>query len=370
MSITTQNNFLEKISSFHSYNSPQGLISPTVAKNRVTIHDVAAKAGVAISSVSRVLSGHLDVSEKMRARVEAAVAELEYEPDHLAQSLRKGATNTIGFMIRDITNPLFSIVAQSAEHELRKSGYSMILINSHGELEAETENFALFKRRRIDGVIASLVSEDAPYVRKTISDLGAPVVLLDREVIGLDASAVICDHRTGVYEATSDLIANGFKKIAFLSGRRDVYITKNRIKGYEEALTKAKIKIDEDLIRLGKFGEPFAYQETKKLFSAKNHPTALIAGGIGASAGALRALRELGIKPGKDIGFVALDEWPMFDVLTAELSSVYRDPEEMGRASARLILDLIAGSAPSQELIPTFYRARESSKSLTAGKSI
>ena len=333
-----------------------------MGKNRITIHDVAAKAGVAISSVSRVLSGHLDVSEKMRTKVESAVAELGYEPDHLAQSLRKGATNTIGFMIRDITNTLFSIVAQSAEHELRKAGYSMILINSHGELDAEKENFALFKRRRIDGVIASLVSEDSPYVRNTISELGAPVVLLDREVTGLNASAVICDHAHGVKDATADLIKNGHKRIAFVSGRKDVFISRNRIKGYEEALAEAKIKVDENLIRLGKFGEDFAYAQTKDLFSGKETPNALITGGIGASTGALRALKDLKLKPGKDVAFVALDEWPMFDVLTADLSSVYRNPEEMGRQSARLILDLIAGEATAQAVVPTIYRPRASSK--------
>jgi LacI family transcriptional regulator len=336
-----------------------------MGKNRITIHDVAAKADVAISSVSRVLSGHRDVSEKMRAKVVAAVAELGYEPDHLAQSLRKGATKTIGFMIRDITNPLFSIVAQSAEYELRKAGYSIILINSHGDLDAEKENFALFKRRRIDGVIASLVSEDSPYVRNTINELGAPVVLLDREITGLNASAVICDHAQGVKQATADLIANGYQRIAFVSGQKDVFISRNRIKGYEQALAEAKIKVDEDLIRLGKFGEEFAYEQTKDLFSGKNKPTALISGGIGASTGALRALKELAIKPGIDIAFVALDEWPMFDLLSSDLSSVYRDPEEMGRQSARLMLDLIAEKAPSQAVVPTTYRPRSSSKALS-----
>jgi LacI family transcriptional regulator len=336
-----------------------------MGKNRITIHDVAAKAGVAISSVSRVLSGHRDVSEKMRAKVVAAVAELGYEPDHLAQSLRKGATMTIGFLIRDITNPLFSIVAQSAEYELRKAGYSIILINSHGDLDAEKENFALFKRRRIDGVIASLVSEDSPYVRNTINELGAPVVLLDREVTGLNASAVICDHAQGVKQATADLIANGYQRIAFVSGRKDVFITRNRIKGYEQALAEAKIQIDESLIRLGKFGEEFAYEQTKDLFSGNSKPTALISGGIGASTGALRALKELKIKPGTDIAFVALDEWPMFDLLSSDLSSVYRDPEEMGRQSARLMLDLIAEKAPSQAVVPTTYRPRSSSKALS-----
>jgi LacI family transcriptional regulator len=181
----------------------------------------------------------------------------------------------------------------------------------------------------------------------------------------LNASAVVCDHAQGVKSATADLIRNKHTKIAFISGRKDVFISRNRIKGFEEAMGDARIKIDESLIRLGKFGEDYAYEQTKDLFSGKNPPTALISGGIGASTGALRALKELKLKPGKDIAFVALDEWPMFDVLTADLSSVYRDPEEMGRQSARLILDLIADKAPSQAVVPTTYRPRLSSQAST-----
>ena len=99
--------------------------------------------------------------------------------------------------------------------------------------------------------------------------------------------------------------------------------------------------------------------------NSENKPTALITGGIGASTGALSALKELKIKPGIDIAFVALDEWPMFDLLSSDLSSVYRDPEEMGRQSARLMLDLIAEKAPSQAVVPTIYRPRSSSKALS-----
>jgi LacI family transcriptional regulator len=338
-----------------------------VRRSRITIQDVASKAGVAISSVSRVLSGHLDVSEKMRMKVLAAVEELAYEPDHLAQSLRTGTTNTIGFLIRDITNPLFSIVAQSAEQQLRKSGYSMILINSDGDIETEKVNFALFKRRRVDGVIASLVSEDAPYVQKTINELGAPIVLLDREVTGLDASAVICDHRSGVQQATTSLLNLGHRKIAFVSGKADVYITRNRINGFEDAFNQIKVAVDPNLIRLGKFGEKFSYDQVLDLCRGENKPTALIAGGIGASTGALRALKELNLIAGKDVAFVALDEWPMFDVLTDHLSSVYRDPEEMGRQAARLILAVILGEPPSHSIVPTHYRERSSSFAIKNG---
>lgn len=338
-----------------------------MGKHRMTIEDVAAKAGVAISSVSRVLSGHLDVSERMRSKVEAAVQELGYEPDYLAQSLRKGTTKTIGFMIRDITNPLFSMVAQSAEQKLRKSGYSMILMNSDGDVESEKANFALLKRRRIDGVIASLVSEDAPYVRKTINELGAPIVLLDREVTGLNASAVICDHRSGVHQATISLLNLGHQKVAFISGRADVFITRNRLKGYEDAFAEKAIPIDSSLIRLGKFGEKFAYEQAHDLLNGEVKPTALIAGGIGASTGTLKALKERNIVPGKDIAFVALDEWPMFDVLSANISSVYRDPEEMGSQAARLILEVIQGEVPSQSMVPTIYRERFSTYTVTNG---
>jgi LacI family transcriptional regulator len=347
--------------------SALGLLWLDVKHGRITIHHVAKKAGVAISSVSRVLSNHADVSDEMRIKVEKAVSELGYEPDYLAQSLRKGATQTIGFMIRDITNPLFSIVAQSAEFELRKAGYSIILINSHGDRSIEKENFSLFKRRRIDGIIASLVSEEAAQTKSIINNLGIPIVLLDREIAGLKASAVICNHSIGVKEATSDLIKNGHKRIAFVSGMKDLLITRSRLKGFEDACAEGGIKIDPSYLRLGKFSEDYSYNETLDLFGSKKKPTAIVAGGIGASAGALRALKDLKLKVGKDVAFIAVDEWPMFDLLSSDLSSVYRDPDEIGRKSARLILNLITGGPTSQAVVQTHYRKRTSSRRVLNG---
>lgn len=271
-----------------------------MGKNRITIHDVAAKAGVAISSISRLISGNRGVSEKMLAKVEVSVAPLGYQPDHLPQLL-------------------------------------------------------------LNGAVASLVSEGSPYIRNTIDELGALVVLLNYEVTGLSAGAVICDHAQGVKEATADLIENGYKRNSFVSERKDVFITRNRIKGYEQVSVESKIEIGEELIRLGKLGEKFAYEQTKDLFSGKNRPTALNSGEIGASTRALCALKELKTKPGPDIVFVALDEWPMFDLLSSDLSSVYRDPEEMGCQFAHLMLDFIAEKAQSQAVISTIYRPQSSS---------
>lgn len=325
------------------------------------IHDVAAHAGVAISSISRVLSGHPDVSDRMRAKVEAAAAELGYEPDFNAQSLRNGATKTIGFIVRDISNPFFGVVAQKCEQELRKAGYSMLVMNSDGDTETEAANIKLLRRRKVDGLIASLVAEDAPKLKAALLELKAPVVLIDREVKGLNASAIIGNHHQGVHDAVADLLRLGHRRIAFVSGSTRVFITRDRMQGFEDAFKEAGIEIPLDLVSLGTFDAEFGETETLRLFNLKNPPTALLAGGIGTTSGAMRAWQKLGIKPGIDIGFVAIDEWPFFDVFGEKFSSVYRDPAEIGRSSAEIILQTLKGEKPQNVSVETTYMPRESS---------
>lgn len=325
------------------------------------IHDVAARAGVAISSISRVLSGHPDVSDRMRAKVEKAAAELGYEPDFSAQSLRKGATKTIGFIVRDISNPFFGVIAQKCEQELRKAGYAMLVMNSDGDSETESDNLRILRRRKVDGLIASLVAEDIPSLKAALLNLKAPMVLLDREVKGLDASAIIGNHHKGVYDAVTDLIRLGHRRIAFISGSTRVFITRDRLRGFNDAFKNAGIEIPSDLISLGNFDAEFGEAETLRLFSGKNAPTALLAGGIGSTSGAMRACKSLNIRPGIDIGFVAIDEWPLFDVFGQRFSSVYRDPAEIGLVSAQIILSSLKGEKPQSHFVETRYIARESS---------
>ena len=330
--------------------------------DNVTIRDVAARAGVALSSVSRVMSGHPDVSASMRSRVEEAVQALGYEPDLLAQSLRSGSTRTIGFITRDISNPFYALVARACEQELRHNGYSMILMNSDGSVETELQNFLLLRRRRVDGVIASLVVEDSPYVKKITTSLRAPLVLLDREVKGLQTSAVITDHFSGVYEATSHLIKAGHSNIAFVTGAENVYSTRDRMRGYRKAFADAGKDVQDALLALGGFDAEYALAHTRSLMAKTPRPTALIAGGIGSTSGALRALSELGIQIGQDMAFVALDEWPLFDLFTPQISSVYRDAKVIGGEVAYLVLEVLNGSAPRVSVIQTKFTGRFSSQ--------
>lgn len=326
----------------------------------VTIRDVADRAQVALSSVSRVLSGHPDVSAAMRERVERAAEELSYEPDILAQSLRRGSTKSVGFLLRDISNPLFADIARRCEHELRSAGYSMLIMSSDGDAAVEAENLGVLRRRRVDGVIASLESETAPDTVAALQDLGAPLVLLDREVADVPAAgAVLSDHYRGVYAATRALLTSGHERIALITGSSQVRSTRERLRAMQDAMEAAGLTVDPDLLAQGSFDGAFAKSAAMRLLSRAERPTAILAGGIGPTIGTVRALRQLRLRLGEDVQVVALDEWPNFDVLAPQMWSVRRDSDELGRATAALMLDLLDGGLPRTEVIDTEFIQRD-----------
>lgn len=323
-----------------------------------TIRDVALKANVALSSVSRVLTGHPDVSAGMRSRVETAAAELGYEPDFLAQSLRSGQSHTIGFVMRDISNPLFANIARRSEQELRRSGYSMIITSSDGDELVEADNLQLLRRRKVDGVIVSLVSETAEGTVAALRDFTVPIVLLDREVEGLVAGSVLSDHYSGVRAAAEAMIDRGYQRIALVTGPLDVRSTRDRVRAVRDAHAAAGLALREDHLVFRTFDPDVAKAEVTRLLSRSPAPQVILAGGIGPTIGAARAVRQLRLRLGEDVIIVALDEWPGFDALVPTMSSVFRDSDELGTASARLMLDMLAGASPRTETIDTVYLPR------------
>ncbi len=324
----------------------------------VTIRDVAEYANVALSSVSRVFTNHPDVSPAMRDKVKKAAAELGYEPDHLAQSLRSGRTMTVGFLLRDIANPLFADIAKRCEHDLRFAGYSMIMMSSDGDAEVEANNLSVLRRRRVDCVIASLVSETAPATVRELMALQMPLVLVDRDVPEVNASSVLTHHYPGVRKAADALLAAGHTRVSFITGTPDVRSSRERVAAIRDSHEAAGLTWDETLIRYGRFDSDWGLEATRELLQQPDRPTALITGGIGPSTGALRALQEAELTIGKDIIMVALDEWPEFDVLSRDIASVHRDAADLGLAIAQHTLDALKGEPPSRQLLPTVFEPR------------
>ncbi len=189
------------------------------SNRRPGIREVADRAGVAMSSVSRVLSDHPNVSEPMRKKVMAAVEELGYQPDILAQSLRRQVTMSVGFAVSDISNPVLAETITGAEWVLRAAGYSMLVTDAGGSSAVDVENVVALRQRRVDGLLLAPSDEHDPAVSSLLESLETPFVLVDRDVPpGVDAAQVHFEHREGMRQAAEHLWNLGHRKVALISG--------------------------------------------------------------------------------------------------------------------------------------------------------
>lgn len=329
----------------------------------VTIHDVANLAGVAVSSVSRALSSHPDVSPAMKAKVLAAAAELGYSPDPGAQGLRSGFTRTVGFVVRDFANPFFGAIIHGVEEALNEVGYTLLVMNSSGDPTREVDRLTLLRQRRVDAVLVSSISEASTRTSKAIASFKRPVVLIDRDPRKMKVASVLLDHALGVRDATADLLQLGHRRIAMITGSTGIRPTRERLRGFREAHEAAGVDVCEHLMASGTFSSGFARDTTERLLALPSgeRPTAIVAGGVVTTIGVLEALSELGLRPGEDLSLVVCDDLPWLRVMRPRISMVTRDAEEMGRQAAALALEMIKGADPRSVTLPTTYEVRETS---------
>jgi LacI family transcriptional regulator len=325
------------------------------------MREVADLADVAISSVSRVLSGHPDVSPQMRERVLSAVRRLEYEPDFLAQSLRRGQTLSVGFVLADISNPLMAEIVMGAEAVLRYAGYSLLLMNSENEPAQDAQHIRFFQSRRVDGMILSLASETDPATLDTIAQVDRPVVLVDRELPAhLDASAVVNDHRPGMEAAIEHLIELGHRRIALITGSPAQLPGRERLAAMR-AVVERRPETVEALYLPGSFSAEHGQAAAREALASGPRPTAFIAGSNQVLIGVLRVLREEQMRVGADISLVTCDDVPLSELYEPPIATIQRDTVGLGRVAAELLLGrLTRGEGPRTEVLPTRFTPRPS----------
>lgn len=328
---------------------------------RSSMREVADRAGVAMSSVSRVLSGHPDVSAAMRERVLEAVGALGYEPDFLAQSLRRGATLSVGFVVGDISNPLMADIASGAEPVLRAAGYSMLVMNSENEPELDAAHIRFFQSRRVDGMILSLANERKRSTLDLLAQLEAPTVVIDRDLPArVRASAVLSDHRPGMTAAVDYVLDRGHRRIALITGSLSTRPGRERVAGMREAIGARGLP-DKSVYLPGSFSEEHGEAATEELLSLPEPPTAIIAGGNQLLIGCLRALKRHGREPGSDIAIITCDDVPLSELYRPPIASISRDSVALGRNAAELLLRRLRGeSEPATVVLPTVFVARAS----------
>ncbi|GAB2892474.1 LacI family DNA-binding transcriptional regulator [Streptomyces mayteni] len=334
--------------------------------HRVAIREVAEHAGVAVSSVSRVISGHPDVSDRMRQKVLKAIDELGYVPDLAAQSIRTGATKTVGFVISDIRNPLLAEIAHAAETRLRERGYTLLMMSSLHDPELEAEHLRRLAQHRVDGLLVSVTDERNPETAELLARAGVPIVLLDRDIAELPAaSAIRFDHAAGLTEAVRHLVALGHRSIGLVGGSVHTRPSRER----ERALRRivAELPGVTATVRGGDYTSEHGAAATRELLAGADRPTALIAGSNQILVGVLSALEELPHRIPADLSLVTCDDAPMAAFLRPRLATIRRDVTEFGRIGADQLLDALAGRSPRPVELPTRFDPADSCAAPPAG---
>lgn len=321
------------------------------------LKDVAAHAGVSVATVSRVINGGPYVTDAARAKVEASMAAVGYEPHALARSLRTGQTRSVGYLISDIANPLFATIARGIDDALQAAGYTALLANSRGDPAHELTMIRQLLRRRVDGLILSLADETSPELRALLKGLAVPLVLLDREVPGARADRVLVDHAAGVRAAVIHLAERGHRRIALITGPPTTRPGRAIHTAFVAAMAELGLPLDPAHCAVGPSDEAFGAAALRGLVAGPARPTATLAGGAQITVGALRAARALELRIPNDLALVAYDDTDVTALFAPAITVVARDIHRIGAEAARLLLERLRADAPAARgrtvVIPT-----------------
>lgn len=307
-----------------------------------TIKDVAERAGVSITTVSHVLNQTRFVSDELRASVLAAVEELNYHPNVLARSLRRGETKTLGLVVPDNSNPYFGAIARTVEDVGFARGYSVILCNSDGQRQKESAYIGVLIAKQVDGLIFIAAGSNPEHLEE-LTAAGIPVVVADREIPQHLADMVLVDNELGGYEATRHLIGLGHQRIACITGPSDVTPSAGRVHGYRRALAESGIAVHEELVVAGDFRHDGGEATMRGLLRLKEPPSAVLACNDLMAIGALRAIGSAGLHVPRDISLIGYDDIDMAAAVSPALTTVAQPAVELATRATSCLVARIQG---------------------------
>jgi LacI family transcriptional regulator, galactose operon repressor len=330
--------------------SDQGL-PPKPIKPRATIRDVAALAGVGIKTVSRVINDEANVSPSTRERVRRAVRTLNFQPNLGAGSLRRsdGKSHTLGLLLDSVDNPFSAAVNRAVERVAIARNTAVFAASSEDDQERERALVAAFTRRRVDGLILTMIGADHSYLEAE-REQGTPIIFVDRPPIGLLADAVLTDNFEAAFSATQHLIRHGHHRMAHLGDELTIATARERRRGFREALKSAGLPRAESQHTDNLRSAAEAFAAVQRLMRSPRAPTALFTSQNLVTVGAIRALHQLGLQ--HRVAMVGFDDLILADVLKPGITVIAQDPARIGTIAAeRLFRRLDGDTSPEQTII-------------------
>lgn len=311
-------------------------------KKRTTIHDIAKKLDITASTVSRALKDHPRISDSTKELVLKTAKEMNYQPNSIAAALRRGTSNLIGVIIPNIDRNFFASVVRGVEDVLNDTNYNVIICQSYDSLEKEKSNIKALLEAQVDGIFASYAKETTEFSHyETIQKRGIPLILFDRMQDEFDVDAVVIDDYLGAYKATEHLIEQGCRRIVHFAGPENVSIYRDRRRGYEEALKKHHIPIQEDLILKSDLKLDSGKKLGEQISKWENLPDAIFSASDYAAMGAMKIFKKNNIKIPDDIAIVGFSNESFTSLIDPGLTSVDQHSKKMGQFTANLFLDTL-----------------------------
>lgn len=329
-------------------------------RSTATIHDVAAAAGVSVSTVSRVLNNKSDVAAETSERIRRIIRELGYGSGLAARSLRSRKTNVIGLLVPDMGQSYTLQIIRGVSCAITKLGFDLLAYSSgnkpgRSRADWEQQQVALLNGSIIDGMIVVTPSARTLRTRE-------PLVAVDPQSEGIDFPAVIATNRVGAMAAMQYLLDLGHRRIGYIGGRSELQSAQRRLQGYYDSLRQLDMAVEPALVQDGDFSFQSGYRCAQVLFAQPERPTAIFAANDEMALGVMAAANDVGIRIPDDLSLVGFDNVPEAAATHPPLTTVDQSLTTMGQLAAELLINLISGEAPEHLLhkAPTKLVIRDS----------
>ena len=309
---------------------------------RANIRDVAARAGVSVTTVSHTLNGTRFVSDAAKSKVHEAAHALGYVPSEVARGLKHNTTRTLGMLVPNNSNPYFAEIIRGVEDHCYSVGFSLLLCNSNDDPQRQVDHLRVLAERRVDGIVLVACGADDDIVA-SCKDLRLPLVLLDRDIGSIDADLIEVDHASGGEMATAHLLSLGHARVACIGGPVNLRPSEQREAGWRRALAAAGIVPRADELVRGDFGPQSGAAAMRKLLKSAHPPTAVFVCNDLMAIGALHAAHELDIEVPADLSVIGFDDIELSAYTSPPLTTIAQPKEAIGTGAASLLLERLQG---------------------------
>lgn len=327
----------------------------------LSIRDVAELAGVSLGSASRVINKVENVSVATREKVERAIAQLGYRPNHAAQTLRLRSSRTVGCLLTDVANPLYAKLYRALEERLRPEGYMMLLANSLNQPEREIEILSTFTGRGMDGLLIAPGNERDRDVLAAVRGLPVPAVILDRD-IDSPTDSVLFDHAPGVKGVVQYLAGLGHTRMALVVSLSPNRPIRRRIEGFRLGHKAARLPLDEEFIVHLPSATSSAFEAVSTLLRRTDRPTALVVMGTNILNETLNAIGAQRLRIPQDVSVVSLGDPDFAASHSPPISSLRVDLDRAAEVATDLLLSRMRGeaTAPRSVMLANDFIERDS----------